>query len=199
MKGMSAQVKGLKQSLFARCRRNCLSALGRHRLRRTALYLPLAVGCLALLIAVSVLPGSPRADGGVAPEGALRLQTEGRAVLHAAGSPTVVRDAQHVARLRDLQREARSVAEQARRRGQREPEGRALQLVAGTHELLGEQPNVRVGVAMITSAPEALTLHEQTAEDLWRRALKGREAAAFARAAVRRQAKSATRLRPRVV
>jgi transcriptional regulator with XRE-family HTH domain len=38
---------------------------------------------------------------------------------------------------------------------------------------LGEEPNIRVGVAMITSAPEALALHERMAQDLWRRALKG--------------------------
>jgi transcriptional regulator with XRE-family HTH domain len=38
---------------------------------------------------------------------------------------------------------------------------------------LGEQPNIRVGVAMITSAPEALALHEKMARDLWRRAQKG--------------------------
>ena len=38
---------------------------------------------------------------------------------------------------------------------------------------LGEEPNIRVGVAMITSAPEALSLHERMAQDLWRRALKG--------------------------
>jgi transcriptional regulator with XRE-family HTH domain len=38
---------------------------------------------------------------------------------------------------------------------------------------LGEQPNIRAGVAMITSAPEALALHEKMAKDLWRRALKG--------------------------
>ena len=38
---------------------------------------------------------------------------------------------------------------------------------------LGEQPNIRVGVAMITSAPEALALHEKMAKDLWGRALKG--------------------------
>ena len=38
---------------------------------------------------------------------------------------------------------------------------------------LGEEPNIRVGVAMITSAPEALALHEKMAQDLWRRALKG--------------------------
>jgi transcriptional regulator with XRE-family HTH domain len=38
---------------------------------------------------------------------------------------------------------------------------------------LGEEPNIRLGVAMITSAPEALALHEKMAKDLWRRALKG--------------------------
>ncbi len=38
---------------------------------------------------------------------------------------------------------------------------------------LGEQPNIRVGVAMITSAQEALALHDKMAKDLWRRALKG--------------------------
>ena len=38
---------------------------------------------------------------------------------------------------------------------------------------LGEEPNIRVGVAMITSAPEALALHEKMAKDLWQRALKG--------------------------
>ncbi len=43
---------------------------------------------------------------------------------------------------------------------------------------LGEQPNIHAGVAMITSAPEALALHERTAEDLWRRAHKGAAAAA---------------------
>jgi transcriptional regulator with XRE-family HTH domain len=46
---------------------------------------------------------------------------------------------------------------------------------------LGEQPNVRVGVAMITSAPEALALHQKAAEEMWRRALKGVAAAKFLR------------------
>jgi transcriptional regulator with XRE-family HTH domain len=46
---------------------------------------------------------------------------------------------------------------------------------------LGEQPNVRVGVAMITSAPEALFLHQRAAEDMWARAMKGAQAAAFLR------------------
>jgi transcriptional regulator with XRE-family HTH domain len=46
---------------------------------------------------------------------------------------------------------------------------------------LGEEPNVRVGVAMITSAPEALALHEKMAKELWQRALKGQAAVAFMR------------------
>jgi transcriptional regulator with XRE-family HTH domain len=46
---------------------------------------------------------------------------------------------------------------------------------------LGEQPNIRVGVAMITSAPEALALHDKMAKDLWSRAIKGTEAVAFMR------------------
>jgi transcriptional regulator with XRE-family HTH domain len=51
---------------------------------------------------------------------------------------------------------------------------------------LGENPNIRVGVGMITSAPEAIELHEQTAENLWKRALKGRDAADFIRKAIKR-------------
>jgi transcriptional regulator with XRE-family HTH domain len=46
---------------------------------------------------------------------------------------------------------------------------------------LGEEPNVRIGVAMITSAPEALALHEKMAKELWQRALKGTQAVAFMR------------------
>lgn len=46
---------------------------------------------------------------------------------------------------------------------------------------LGEQPNIRVGVAMITSAPEALSLHDRMAKDLWQRALKGPAAVSFMR------------------
>lgn len=51
---------------------------------------------------------------------------------------------------------------------------------------LSESPNYRVGVGMITSAPEAIELHEQTAENLWKRALKGRDAAEFTRKAIKR-------------
>ena len=53
---------------------------------------------------------------------------------------------------------------------------------------LGEQPNIHAGVAMITSAPEALALHERTAEDLWRRAHKGAAAAAVMRDLIARHA-----------
>jgi len=52
---------------------------------------------------------------------------------------------------------------------------------------LGEEPNIRVGVAMITSAPEALALHEKMAKDLWRRALKGPAAVRFMRDAMAKQ------------
>ncbi len=46
---------------------------------------------------------------------------------------------------------------------------------------LGEQPNIRLGVAMITSAPEAIALHEKTVSEMWRGAIKGPEAAAHLR------------------
>jgi transcriptional regulator with XRE-family HTH domain len=52
---------------------------------------------------------------------------------------------------------------------------------------LGEEPNIRVGVAMITSAPEALALHEKMAKDLWRRALKGPAAVRFMREVMAKQ------------
>ena len=47
---------------------------------------------------------------------------------------------------------------------------------------LGEQPNVRLGVAMITSAPEAIALHEKIVQEMWRGAIKGGAAAAHLRA-----------------
>ena len=51
---------------------------------------------------------------------------------------------------------------------------------------LGEEPNVRVGVAMITSAPEALALHHRAAEGMWQRALKGASAADYLRSLIAR-------------
>jgi transcriptional regulator with XRE-family HTH domain len=46
---------------------------------------------------------------------------------------------------------------------------------------LGEHPNIRVGVAMITSAPEALTLHRKMVQEIWKRSIKGSEATMFLR------------------
>jgi transcriptional regulator with XRE-family HTH domain len=60
------------------------------------------------------------------------------------------------------------------------------QMLALSPFRLGEQPNIRVGVAMITSAPEALALHEKMAKDLWRRALKGDAAVRLMREMIRR-------------
>jgi hypothetical protein len=56
------------------------------------------------------------------------------------------------------------------------------QILALSPFRLGEEPNIRVGVAMITSAPEALALHERVAKDLWSSALKGPAAVRFMRA-----------------
>ncbi len=46
---------------------------------------------------------------------------------------------------------------------------------------LGENPNVRVGVAMITSAAEALALHEHALHEMWKQALKGPNASDYLR------------------
>eukprot|EP01037_Dinobryon_pediforme_P002170 gene2169-2207_t len=46
---------------------------------------------------------------------------------------------------------------------------------------LGEHPNVQVGVAMITSAPEALALHRKAFNEMWKRSIKGTEAVRFLR------------------
>ena len=53
------------------------------------------------------------------------------------------------------------------------------QILALSPFRLGEEPNIRVGMAMITSAPEALALHEKMAKDLWAHALKGPAAVRF--------------------
>lgn len=46
---------------------------------------------------------------------------------------------------------------------------------------LGEQPNIRLGVAMITSAAEAISLHEKVVNEMWRGAIKGPAAASHLR------------------
>jgi transcriptional regulator with XRE-family HTH domain len=60
------------------------------------------------------------------------------------------------------------------------------QILALSPFRLGEQPNIRVGVAMITSAPVALALHEKMAKELWQRALKGAAAARLLRELMRK-------------
>lgn len=69
----------------------------------------------------------------------------------------------------------------------RQPDRRVLTL---SPFRLGEQPNVHAGVGMVTSAPEALTLHEKIAHDMWRRAHKGRKAADFMRSLVKEARRS---------
>ena len=44
---------------------------------------------------------------------------------------------------------------------------------------LGGEPNVRVGVAMITSAADGVSLHEAALQEMWNRSLKGERAAHF--------------------
>ena len=103
--------------------------------------------------------------------------------------------------LRDRRAHARAEAEHLTRMMEDEPIGVQIGIVPGTlpHSSfqifrqpdrkilalspfrLGEQPNVLGGIAMITSAPEALTLHERTVQDMWQRALKGAAAAKFMR------------------
>ena len=46
---------------------------------------------------------------------------------------------------------------------------------------LGGEPNIRVGVAMITSAPDALAFHQASVDEMWGRALKGQAAATLVR------------------
>ena len=53
---------------------------------------------------------------------------------------------------------------------------------------LGEQPNIRLGVGLITSAPEAMLLHEDIAAQLWTSALKGTDAVSYLEAMIDRYA-----------
>lgn len=60
----------------------------------------------------------------------------------------------------------------------RQPERKVLVL---SPFRLGGEPNIRVGVAMITSAPDALSFHEASVDEMWGRALKGQAAATLIR------------------
>ncbi len=57
--------------------------------------------------------------------------------------------------------------------------GTSLPELAMSPFRLGALANVRFGVATITSAPEAVAQHEAITERLWRRSLKGSEAAQY--------------------
>jgi transcriptional regulator with XRE-family HTH domain len=50
----------------------------------------------------------------------------------------------------------------------------------------GELPNIRFGLAMVTSDRPAVELYEKLAEDLWRRAYKGNDAVKLLRAVIER-------------
>ena len=57
----------------------------------------------------------------------------------------------------------------------RQPDRSTLAITPYT---LSDFPNVRLGVGMITSAPEPLELHEKMVNELWTKALKGTDAVA---------------------
>ena len=61
---------------------------------------------------------------------------------------------------------------------------------------LGEHPNVRVGVAMITSAPEAIELHRKTFSEMWKGSMKGLAASRFLRDLLRRSSVEETTRQP---
>ena len=54
-------------------------------------------------------------------------------------------------------------------------------LVAVSPFRLGELPNVRLGVATVTAAQEAVDLYQKLAEQMWDRAAKGVSGAALLR------------------
>jgi transcriptional regulator with XRE-family HTH domain len=62
---------------------------------------------------------------------------------------------------------------------------------------LGEQPNVRLGVAMVTSAPEAVALHEKAVTEMWRGALKGPAAAKSLRSLLAEARSTSAKKKPR--
>jgi transcriptional regulator with XRE-family HTH domain len=51
---------------------------------------------------------------------------------------------------------------------------------------LGEQPNISAGIAMITEAEEAITLHQKMVEAMWERAQKGPAGGEYLRGLIKR-------------
>jgi len=62
----------------------------------------------------------------------------------------------------------------------------ATSLGLSPFRLGGELPNIRLGLAMVTSDRQAVGLYEKLADDLWRRAHKGRDAVRHLRAVLDR-------------
>lgn len=103
--------------------------------------------------------------------------------------------------LKDRQKSARDEVEHIIRLMEEQPIGVQIGLVTGTLPhvgfqifrsgekrtlsvspfRLGEQPNIRLGVAMITSTPEAVALHEKVVEQMWAESLKGKTAGRYLR------------------
>ncbi len=69
--------------------------------------------------------------------------------------------------------------------------GRERAHVVGNPFVPDASPSTAVGVAMVTSADEAVTIHQRVAENAWREALKGTAAAERVRALVRETAAAA--------
>lgn len=63
------------------------------------------------------------------------------------------------------------------------------------YRLGGELPNVSIGVAMMTADREPVRMYEQLADDLWKRARKGRAAVALLRSIIARSGIDAARIR----
>jgi transcriptional regulator with XRE-family HTH domain len=61
---------------------------------------------------------------------------------------------------------------------------------------LAEFPNIRLGVASVTAAKEAIALYRRVADDLWRRAHKGARGASFLRQIISEAGADAPRARP---
>jgi transcriptional regulator with XRE-family HTH domain len=63
------------------------------------------------------------------------------------------------------------------------------------YRLGGDLPNVSIGVAMMTADSEPVRMYEQLADDLWKRAHKGRNAVALLRAVIARSGVKPGRVR----
>lgn len=70
------------------------------------------------------------------------------------------------------------------------------EVVAVSPFRLAEFPNIRLGVASVTAAKEAIALYRRVADELWRRAHKGARGASFLRQIISEVGADAPRARP---